>query len=329
MKHTKIATILSLVIGAMAVFIGVRVAFLGQKMPYYVIGWLPVYNLVLGLMAVFLSTILIWKNSRFALPISIATLISHSAVTLFLLISYSGIVSIFSLIAMAIRIVTWVIIIKLLNVQKESQEQKMKEEYISSAKIYDPMLYLAINPIRLAVMDELSQHKDSVILDLCCGTGNQLKLLSKNGFKHLHCLDLSEAMLNVARKGGHPIEIYTEDATKTSFDDASFDIVMLSFAIHEKNRETQEKLVKEAHRLIKEKGVVLIVDYTFDEKTTKLGKMGIDLIERIAGGEHYRNFKGYIANDGLNSLIKTDKFKLIRDSRRTFNGVSISTYQKR
>ena len=78
----------------------------------------------------------------------------------------------------------------------------MKEEYLSSAKIYDPMLYLALNPIRLAVMEELSQHKDSVILDLCCGTGNQLKLLSKNGFKNLHCLDLSEAMLNVAEKGG-------------------------------------------------------------------------------------------------------------------------------
>jgi len=114
----------------------------------------------------------------------------------------------------------------------------MKEEYVSSANIYDPMLYLALNPIRLAVMDELSQHKDSSILDLCCGTGNQLKLLSKNEFKNLHCLDLSEAMLKVAKKGEHSIEIYTEDATKTSFDDATFDIVMISFAIHEKDRET-------------------------------------------------------------------------------------------
>ena len=205
----------------------------------------------------------------------------------------------------------------------------MKEEYDFSASIYDPMLYLALNPIRLAVMEELSQHKDSVILDLCCGTGNQLKLLSKNGFKNLHCLDLSEAMLNVAQKGGHPIEIYAEDATKTSFDNGAFDIVMISFAIHEKDRETQEKLLEEAHRLIKDDGVVLIVDYIFDKKTTSLGKMGIDLIERIAGGEHYRNFKGYIENDGLESLIKLDKFELVEDKRRTFNGVTISTYQKK
>ena len=204
----------------------------------------------------------------------------------------------------------------------------MKEEYVSSASIYDPMLYLALNPIRLAVMDELSQYKESSILDLCCGTGNQLKLLSKNGFKHLHCLDLSEAMLKVAQKGGHPIKIYAEDATETSFDDAVFDIVMISFAIHEKDRETQEKLIEEAHRLVKEKGFILIVDYVFDDKTTKFGKLGIDVIERIAGGEHYRSFKGYIENDGLESLVKAEKFELVKDNRKTFNGVTISTYRK-
>jgi len=208
------------------------------------------------------------------------------------------------------------------------RSNKIKGKYISSANTYDPMLYFAINPIRLAVMKELSQYKDSKILDLCCGTGNQLKLLSKNGFKNLHCLDLSEAMLKVAEKGGHPIKIYTEDATNTSFDDAEFDIIMISFAIHEKNRETQEKLIEEAHRLIKKEGFILIVDFAFDEKTTKLGKMGIDLIERLAGGEHYLNFKGYIENDGLDSLLKADKFELTKDMRRTFNGVTISTYQK-
>jgi len=205
----------------------------------------------------------------------------------------------------------------------------MKEDYNFSATIYDPVLYLALNPIRLAVMDELSQHKDSSILDLCCGTGNQLKLLSKNGFKNLHCLDLSKEMLRVAEKGGYPIKIYNEDATETNFDDASFDIVLISFAIHEKDRGTQEKLIEETHRLIKERGTILIVDFSFDDKTTKLGKMGIDFIERMAGGEHYLNFKGYIANGGLESLIKEDQFKLVKDVRAAFNGVTISTYQKK
>ncbi len=205
----------------------------------------------------------------------------------------------------------------------------MKEEYASSAKMYDSLLYLAINSIRLEVMKELSQHKDSAILDLCCGTGNQLKLLSKNGFKNLHCLDLSKSMLEVAKKGNHSIKIYNKDATETNFDNTSFDIVMLSFAIHEKDRETQEKMIAEAHRILKEDGTILIVDFSFDKKTTKIGKIGIDIIERMAGGEHYLNFKKYIANNGLKSLIEADKFALVKDSRKAFNGVTISTYQKR
>ena len=205
----------------------------------------------------------------------------------------------------------------------------MKEEYESSAKTYDPMLYLFIRPIRLAVMQELSQYKDSAILDLCCGTGNQLKLLSKNGFSNLHCLDLSSAMLDVAKKSDYPIKIYRKDATETGFDDATFNVVMLSFAVHEKDRVTQERMIAEAHRIIKTDGILLIVDFSFDEKTTWLGRTGINLIERMAGGEHYRNFRSYTKNDGLDSLIKADKFKLLKDARRGFNGVTIATYRRR
>ena len=124
------------------------------------------------------------------------------------------------------------------------------------------------------------------------------------------------------------MSVANDETVLGNFDDAVFDIVMISFAIHEKDRGTQEKLVEEVHRLIKEGGVVLVVDFSFDERTTKLGKMGIDFIERMAGGEHYLNFKEYTANGGLGSLIKTNKFMLIKDSRRAFNGVTISTYRK-
>jgi len=56
---------------------------------------------------------------------------------------------------------------------------------------------------------------------------------------------------------------------------------------------------------------MLVIDYVFDNKTTKFGRILISIIERIAGREHYRNFKSYIQNKGLLSLIKKDKFKLI------------------
>ena len=204
----------------------------------------------------------------------------------------------------------------------------MKNNYNFISKIYDPALYLALQPIRKAVMNELREHKNKSILDLCCGTGNQLKLLSKNGFKNLHCLDLSSSMLEIAKKTCHTIKIYNEDAVKTNFKDSSFDIVIISFAIHEKDRIIQKKLINEAFRLIKKDGLLLIVDYVFDNKTIKIGRIGINIIERMAGKEHYDNFKNYIQNNGLLGLIKEDRFELIKSNKKLFNGVTISIYQK-
>ena len=203
----------------------------------------------------------------------------------------------------------------------------MKKDYDFIAKIYDPVLYLALKPIRIAVMNEIIKYKEKTILDLCCGTGNQLKLLSKNGFKNLHCLDISNSMLEIVKKYDCPIKTYNEDATQTSFENESFDIVIISFALHEKDRNTQEKIINEACRLIKKDGFMLVVDYVFDNKTTLFSRMGISIIEKMAGEEHYTNFKNYIQNNGLSSLIKNDRFKLVKNNRKLFNGVTISIYQ--
>lgn len=204
----------------------------------------------------------------------------------------------------------------------------MKSNYNLIAKIYDPIFCLALKPIRIAVMNELLKYKEKVILDLCCGTGNQLNLLSKHGFRNLYCLDISDSMLEIAKRDDSPIKIYNEDATKTSFDNASFDVVIISFAIHEKDRNTQQALINEAYRIIKKDGFMLVVDYVFDNKATKFGRILISMIERIAGREHYRNFKSYIQNKGLLSLIKKDKLELIKYNRMLFRTVTISIYQK-
>ena len=204
----------------------------------------------------------------------------------------------------------------------------MKSNHNLMAKIYDPIFCLPLKSIRFAVMNELLKYKEKVILDLCCGTGNQLNLLSKHGFKNLYCLDISDSMLEIAKRSNSSIKIYNEDATKTNFNNESFDVVIISFAIHEKDRNTQQALINEAYRIIKKDGFMLVVDYVFDDKTTKFGRIVIRIIEGIAGGEHYINFKSYIQNDGLLSLIEKDKFKLIKYNRMSFGAVTISIYHK-
>jgi len=116
MKNTtiKIAAVLAFIIGGMAVFAGTKVVILHQPVDYYVIDWLPVYNLLMGLFTVFVTAILLWKQHPWATKLTVATLLTHSTVMLILQTAYRSVVAPDSIRAMTIRITAWVIISALL-----------------------------------------------------------------------------------------------------------------------------------------------------------------------------------------------------------------------
>ena len=109
----RLAAGLAFVIGAMAVFAGGQVL-LGQLPDYYVIDWLPIYNLALGVVSALFASVVIWRNNRFALPSSAAILGLHALVMVLLLTAYRQVVAVDSLRAMTIRLAVWVIILVLL-----------------------------------------------------------------------------------------------------------------------------------------------------------------------------------------------------------------------
>ena len=176
------------------------------------------------------------------------------------------------------------------------------EEYQYSAKFYDGLLFLFIRPIRNKVIALVKQYRYRLILDVCCGTGDQLKLLKQHGFDG-EGIDLSNAMLSVAGKGGHKADCIHQDATQMQYENAKFDLVMTAFSLHEKSHASARKIVEEMVRVTSEGGDILIVDYELSEKTSTLSKMLIYFIEWVAGGEHYQNFKSYIKKGGLPELL--------------------------
>lgn len=112
----KIASILALLIGAMAVFAGGKVL-LGIDPGYFVIDWVPIYNFIVGLITAFFTAVLIWKNHRFAWMAAGATLAAHSIVMIVLQTVYRSAVAQESFQAMTIRIIAWVMILSLLSIQ--------------------------------------------------------------------------------------------------------------------------------------------------------------------------------------------------------------------
>ncbi|KAA3644192.1 MAG: hypothetical protein DWQ07_18965 [Chloroflexi bacterium] len=116
-KLSKTAAGLAFIIGAMAIFAGGQVV-LGKIMDYYVIDWLPIYNLIVGLISVFFTAVTIWKDSKIAMPAAIATFISHTTVMLVLQTAYRDVVAPDSIIAMTVRMIVWLSILILLTFQR-------------------------------------------------------------------------------------------------------------------------------------------------------------------------------------------------------------------
>lgn len=114
--YQKIAAVLAFIIGAMAVFAGGQVL-LGKVMDYYVIDWLPVYNLIAGLVSSFVTAILIWKGSKYAMSAAVGTFAVHGIVMLILQTAYRDLVAPDSIKAMTVRLIVWLIILTLMIVQ--------------------------------------------------------------------------------------------------------------------------------------------------------------------------------------------------------------------
>ena len=130
---SKIASILAFMIGAMAIFAGGQVL-LGKDPGYFVINWLPVYNYTAGILTVFVTAILIWVNSKFALAAAIGTFSVHALVMLILQTAYRSVVAPDSIMAMTIRMVVWGIVLVLIFVQQ--RKHTASQTSISSKKFF-------------------------------------------------------------------------------------------------------------------------------------------------------------------------------------------------
>jgi hypothetical protein len=112
----KIASLIAFIIGGMAIFAGGKVL-LGNDPGYYVISWLPLYNYTIGILTVFVTAPLIWRNSKLAKLTAIGTFGFHAVIMLILQIAYRSVAAPDSIQAMTLRLTVWVIVLILMFFQ--------------------------------------------------------------------------------------------------------------------------------------------------------------------------------------------------------------------
>ena len=198
-----------------------------------------------------------------------------------------------------------------------------KDEYRNTAAIYDLLFSRALRKIRSNVRTVLLHCHAKNVIDLCCGTGEQLRMLACDQML-LTGVDLSQAMLTRARETSPDTIQYLEaDAGNLPLPDNSHDGVIISFGLHEKTASQHEAIFREACRLLTPEGSIIIADYCTPPTgpvSQLMGKMFIPAIERAAGLDHYHNYRDWMADGGIDGFLERnspDKLSLISPH---FNG---------
>ncbi len=186
----------------------------------------------------------------------------------------------------------------------------MKPKIPFSTTIYDPILGTALLPLRKSIASALSKNKHARILDLCCGTGAQLRYLEEKDYINLHGLDLDPGMIAYAKEFSKSIRFYQEDASNTHFNQGDFDIVISSLALHDKDQALREAILTEASRLISKQGAIYVADFAFDGNSTRWGRFLISTVEFFAGDEHYANFREYTKRGGMPNVLPEGMFSM-------------------
>jgi ubiquinone/menaquinone biosynthesis C-methylase UbiE len=198
----------------------------------------------------------------------------------------------------------------------------MKDQYKYSAKLYDRIFEPLNSGLRKLGLKMYPVKEGMKVLDIGCGTGAHLRLYQKQRCK-IYGIDLSPAMIKVAgTKLGDEAHIFLGSAADMEFDDDQFDLILCFTVLHEMSQKIREDVLKEARRVLKSDGRMLLIDFhpgTIGNFKGIVSKIIITTAEIAAGGEHYRNYRHYMKNGGLPRLIDSMGF-IIEDQKIVSGG---------
>lgn len=160
--------------------------------------------------------------------------------------------------------------------RKDSRKEQVRDMFNDIAGSYDFLNhFLSFNTdrkwrrklVRMVDEDIKSRPESGTgikILDVATGTGDLAFALSEIGSVHLTGLDLSEEMLNIARKKSasrnKDIIWQVGDSENLPFKDESFDFVTVAFGV--RNYEDLFQGLKEMIRTLKPGGTLLILEFS-------------------------------------------------------------------
>jgi ubiquinone/menaquinone biosynthesis C-methylase UbiE len=154
----------------------------------------------------------------------------------------------------------------------------------------------------------------SGIIDIGCGTG-RLEFALADRCKSVLGIDLSKKNIDRAQQtllkhpDGKIAFLHNNLGDIINSGQTHFDLAILTYVIHEVDEGERIDLLKEIAQVADK---IIIGDYLVPKPKGFAGYIS-EIIEFIAGTEHYRNYKSYMANGGINHLANKSGLKIIKE----------------
>lgn len=157
-------------------------------------------------------------------------------------------------------------------------------------------------------------------LDVCGGTGDQLRGRAGN---LAIGLDLDFGMVRYAAARAPGVPFVCADASRLPFKAESTRAVSVSFGLHDKSPELRTAILAEARRVMGPDGRLIAVDFENPWNAgSRAGAFFVRTVERLAGGQHYRNGREFLRRGGLRTLLRDNGF--VECDRRDVEAGSLS-----
>lgn len=155
---------------------------------------------------------------------------------------------------------------------------------------------------------------DKKIIDVGCGTG-RFSFSVSDKCSSVFGIDLSKrnierANYRLSQNPNDKISFQHKSISEIISDGQEhFDYAVITYVIHEVDENERINLLKDI-ALIADK--IIIGDY-FAPRSNGFGSLLNEIVEFVAGRDHYRNFKSYLAGKGILSLADRAQLKILKE----------------
>lgn len=187
--------------------------------------------------------------------------------------------------------------------------------------------------LKFLAIKELDIKPRTLVLDLCCGTGDFTKIISiVYPRAKVIGLDFSEKMLKIA-KNNNPNKVFMiGDCTELPFSAKEFNYITMGFGL--RNIEHRFKAITEAYRVLEDGGKFLHLDFGKHNSASKIFDIIVPIAAKIlkVNEQHYRYLlsskEEFPAPEKLIEEFQEAGFKLLKRKDYLFGAISMQIMQK-